>query len=133
MKVFLSYADRDEQFAKDLATRLSDVGHDVWYPANRIFLGDNWALEVGKALQDSDAMVVLLSPAALNSSAVLGDISFALGSSNYSDRLIPVQVATVAAEKVPWILSKMKLIRYGPRNQEKAVRQIIERLERAPV
>lgn len=133
MKIFLSYDDRDEEIANDLASRLSDAGYDVWCSAQRILPGDNWALEVGKALKESDAMVVLLSPSALSSSRVLGDVSFALGSSNYSDRLIPVQVAHVKPESVPWILGRMKLIRYGPRNQEKAVGKIIERLERAPV
>jgi hypothetical protein len=133
MKIFLSYDDRDEEFANDLAARLSDAGYDVWYSAKRILPGDNWALEVGKALEESDAMVDLLSPAALGSSRVRGDISFALGSLNYSDRLIPVQVAAVAPESVPWILGRMRLIRYGPRNQKKAVQQIIERLEGASV
>ena len=133
MKIFLSYDDRDRECANDLASRLSDAGYEVWYSADRILPGDNWALEMSKALEKSDAMLVVLSPAALSSSRVLGDISFALSSTNYSDRLIPVQVATVTPESVPWILRKMKLIRYGRRNQEKAIQQIIERLERAPV
>lgn len=133
MRIFISYVDSDEEFAEDLASRLSDAGHEVWYSGNRILPGDNWGLKLGEALDESDAMIVLLSPAALNSNQVRGEISFAMGSPRYCDRLIPVQIATIPPENVPWILGKIKLIRFGPQNRDRAVRQIVERLEKAPV
>lgn len=133
MKVFLSYDERDKETAEGLASRLSQAGHDVWWADGRILPGDNWGLEVGKALEECEAMVVLLSPAALASRAVRGDINFALSTPSYADRLIPVQVATTPPEKIPWILRKLKIIRFGPTNRAEAVRRIVERLEHAPV
>lgn len=133
MKVFISYADQDKEVAQDLASRLSEAGLQVWYDADQLHPGDNWGLQIGKALEDSDAMVVLISPAAMGSRRVREEIDFALTARSYCDRLIPVQVKTVAPESVPWILLKLGLIRYGQNNRAEAVRKIVERLEAAPV
>ena len=132
-RIFISYDNRDQDVAEVLAALLSETGHEVWYSAAEILPGDNWALEVGKALEECDAMVVVLSPSALASNRIMDDVSLALGSSNYSDRLIPVQAKGIAGGHVPWILKKMKLVRYVASRPEEAIRQIIERLERAPV
>jgi dienelactone hydrolase len=32
MEVFLSYVDTDKEFVKDVASRLSREGYDVWNP-----------------------------------------------------------------------------------------------------
>jgi len=132
MKIFISYADQDKAVAEKLASQLSQVGYDVWYSAGRILPGDNWALAVGKALEDSDAMIVLLTLAAVESSAVRREIDFALGSLKYRDRLIPVQVGSLSPDRIPWILRKLKIIRLA-KDRENVVDCIIERLEIAPV
>ncbi len=62
MKVFLSYSAEDREVAKDLATQLANAGLETWDPAEALFPGDNWALRIGKALEEADAMIVLVSP-----------------------------------------------------------------------
>lgn len=49
-----------------------------------------WAGEVARALEESQAMVVLLTPAAACSLDIKRNIEYALGAKNYSNRLIPV-------------------------------------------
>ena len=39
MKVFLSYADADKEFVKDLASRLSKEGYEVWIPIGKCCQG----------------------------------------------------------------------------------------------
>ena len=109
MKVFLSYAEADREAAKRLASHLEEAGHRVWYRDGALFPGENWALEIGKALDHSEAMVVLLSPQGMKSDWVRKEIEFALGASQYRGRLIPVMLKPTA--DIPWILKKLPIVR----------------------
>ena len=77
VKVFLSYAERDEKLAQSIRVELEKGGLMVWDASAKLAPGDNWALELGKALREADAMVVLLSPAALASDHVKREIEYA--------------------------------------------------------
>ena len=109
MKVFLSYAESDREVAREFAARLEKAGHDVWFADNELFPGENWALAAGKALNDSEAMVVLVSPRAMKTTALLQEIEFALGAPQYRGRLIPVIVKPTP--EIPWILKKFPSVR----------------------
>lgn len=126
MKVFLSYTEADCGVAKDIASHLEEAGHDVWYPDGALYPGDNWALEIGKALNASDAMVVLLSPSAMKSDWVRKDIEFALRSVQYRGRLIPVMVKPTA--DIPWILKKFPMVRLN-KGITQAAREVAEYVE----
>ena len=52
----------------------------VWLFEDNITPGDNWAKKVGKAFDDAEWMVLLLTPAAMESDSLRQDIEFALGS-----------------------------------------------------
>jgi len=123
MKVFLSHAESDREVGRKLAARLQEAGHRVWFAEDKLFPGDNWALQTGKALEESEAMVVLISPQAMKSSWVLREIEFALGMPQYRGRLIPVIIKPTA--EMPWILKKFPMVRIGPRIDE-ASREINE-------
>jgi hypothetical protein len=109
LKVFLSYADRDDKLAQALRIELEKGGFEVWDPVARLTPGDNWALEQGKALKDAEAIVVLLSPAALASDHVKREIDYALGEPRFKGRLIPVVVRPV--KEIPWILETLPVLR----------------------
>jgi predicted nucleotide-binding protein len=70
MKVFISYAHNDMPLAKRVTNALEQSGLDVWDAEREILPGDNWAKKIAKALEESDAMVVLLTPDALSSKTV---------------------------------------------------------------
>ena len=110
MKVFLSYAHDDAAFAERVCRALADSGLEVSDPDRDHLPGDNWAGEVARALEESEAMVVLLTPAAASSPDVKRNIEYALGAKNYSNRLIPVVVGDLdrfPANEVPWIVRRM--------------------------
>jgi hypothetical protein len=108
MQIFISHASSDAQLAAKLTNELQRVGLRVWSPSQSILPGDNWALETGKALDESDVMVVLFSRSAdIN---VRRDVQFALTSGNYQGRIIPVLVDFVTftpGTEVPWLLLKL--------------------------
>jgi TIR domain len=113
MKVFISYARKDEALAEKVAAALEEAGLDAWYDKREIMPGDNWAEKIAKGLKESDAMVVLLTPNSLESDLVRRDIDFALSENAYNKRLIPVIVgeeAELPAWKIPWIFQHLKTV-----------------------
>ncbi len=110
MQIFISHAAKDRQLASSLAMQLARADFRVWYAAEDVGPGDNWAKKIGQALDESDVMIALITPGSLESEALRGDIQYALTEKKFEQRLIPVLVgfATFAAGKdVPWILLKM--------------------------
>jgi hypothetical protein len=127
LKVFLSYADRDDKLAQALRIELEKGGFEVWDPVARLTPGDNWALEQGKALKDAEAIVVLLSPAALASDHVKREIDYALGEPRFKGRLIPVVVRPV--KEIPWILETLQVLRIDA-DLGRGSRRVLEALKR---
>jgi len=108
MNVFISYSDKDLKVAEKLASLLSEARMNVWLDRNEILLGDNWSLEQGKALQRSDAMVVLVSPDSVASETVRREVAYALSSPKFEGRVVPVVVRPTT--DIPWLLRTMQMI-----------------------
>jgi len=125
MKIFLSYASPDQASAQMLAKKLEAKGHQVWDPERDLVSGSDWASTLMKHMKSAEAMVVLLSPEAVDSRWVSQEIEFALGAKRLQNRLIPVLVRPT--RNIPWILRELQLIRLGD-NPEKVAEEILERL-----
>jgi len=127
MKVFLSYAVADRDVARELASRLSAAGLDVWDSDQQTVPGENVPLRIGKALANSDAMVLLLSPAALRSEWAQREWEYALVTPNFDGRLIPVLVRPTRS--IPWILRTLQPVRLYE-NPERGKKQLVERVQK---
>ena len=131
MKVFISHSHEDNALAQRVAHALREAGLDVWDDQN-ILPGDNWAGKIAEALDESRAMVILLTPHALASEAVRREIEYALGKESYSKRVIPVVVGAVSDESFPWILRRLHMIRLAePAQEEEGIQRIAEVLREA--
>ena len=117
--------------AKRVADGLEKENFKVWYDAE-LLPGEDWASAVSKALRESKAMVVLLTPAALRSTRVQREIQYALGDETYSHRLIPVIVGPpekLPSKDIPWIFQSMRILHLSERgNLDKEIRKIAETL-----
>jgi hypothetical protein len=120
-KVFLSYARADRQQALGVARHLRDAGLQVWDPEREILPGGDWTFALRKALDSASAMVVFISPEAIESRSVTHEIEYALGAKHLRGRLIPVVVRP--ARKAPWILKSLQSPRYE--DPGKTARQIV--------
>lgn len=109
MKLFLSHARKDESLARELGERLARGGFTVWMSEDQIGPGENWAKKIGKALDESELMVILLTPKALESDWLRQSIEFAIGSKKYEGRVFSVFVGPTleAGKDLPWILLKL--------------------------
>src|SRR5438045_702562 len=106
MKIYISHARKDSRLALTLATQLEAEGLTVLHPETEISPGDNWAKKVGKALQDSEFMVFLLTPGAFEADWMREDVGFALGLKKYDGHVFSVVVGPklAASKDIPWIL-----------------------------
>jgi hypothetical protein len=125
VQVFLSYAQPDASWARQIAKGLRESGLHVWDPELEILPGDDLSAKLGQALRDSDAMVVLVSPEAVESRWVRYEIEQALSSSRFRDRLVPVIVRPT--RNMPWILRELPHLRMGKQVDE-VTQQIVSRL-----
>ena len=136
MKVFISHAHSDEQLAQKVAAILQEAGLEVWDAMREIMPGDNWAQHVSNALQESEAMVVLLTPDAVQSEWVRREmrwnIEYALGEVRFRSRLIPVVAGdpdVLYTESVPWILRHQKMVDLTEHeNEEEGIREVARTL-----
>ena len=104
------------------------MGFEIWDSAQELLPGDNWALKVGKALEESDAMIVLLSPEGVKSQWVRREIEYAVGSRKYEGRLIPVMVRPTS--NIPWVLRQFHVVR-ADKERDEATKQIVHQLRAA--
>ena len=135
MKVFISHSSNDKDVVSWIADVLKESGMDVWVDTREILPGDNWAEKIAKALEESQAMVVLLTPDTLNSKWMSWDIQYALGKKAYNKRIIPVIIGDpedVPKQDIPWILRRLKMI-YLPEQEknEASIKQIAEAIKEA--
>jgi TIR domain len=115
MRVFISHSSKDTSVARQLARRLSEAGLKVWLPEDEILPGDNWAKKVGQALEESELMVVLVTPHAFESEWLKEEIQYALTAEQYKGRLIPVLLGSQSetSSDIPWILRKLNPVHIG--------------------
>jgi hypothetical protein len=111
MKVYVSHTQKDSPLARKVVSALRESGFDAWASTDEFLLGENWFERHAQALKESEAMVVLLTPAALASPWVEQEILYALGQASYAHRVIPVFVGDrkqIPEDEIPWILKHLK-------------------------
>jgi len=74
-RVFLSYTRIDRDFADRLAADLTRAGIDVWYDNWEIRPGDSIVEKIDEALTANDHLLIVLSPAAVESTWVRRELN----------------------------------------------------------
>ncbi|MBW7918266.1 MAG: toll/interleukin-1 receptor domain-containing protein [Anaerolineales bacterium] len=65
LKVFLCHASEDKPIVRELYDRLRMDGFDPWLDSELLVPGENWPLEIQKAMRASQAVIVCLSEVAI--------------------------------------------------------------------
>ena len=89
-RVFLSYASDDLNAAKQLADGIALAGHDVWWDRH-LHGGSRFSTEIDRALKDAEAVVVLWSPASVESVWVQDEAA----EGRDAGRLVPLAMGSV--------------------------------------
>src|ERR1044072_4969697 len=77
-KLFISHSSKDDAFVRDLRAALADHGQDVWIDSRELRGGDALWPEIEKAIDESSAYAVVVSPDALQSKWVSKELRHAL-------------------------------------------------------
>ena len=88
-KVFISYSRTDTRVTSALARDLQQAGVDVWMDREDISVGERWSTAIQHALDESDAMVLVLSPDSMESDNVEDEFTFFLDNKK---PIVPVMV-----------------------------------------
>ena len=140
MKVFLShpsnyrYDKDDSDLIQKITDELKRAGMDVWDDSVEVLPGDNWAQLTSQALEESQAMVVLLTPESIDSKWINWNIGFALGNISYKHRLIPVLVGDPKRfeQKIPAAFRYLKVINLSDNGKnDENIREIAEAIKQA--
>ncbi len=75
-RIFLSHSSKDKPLADRLVHDLRQAGHDVWYDSDDIHVGDTILEKIEQGLAKCDVMIVILSPAAVQSWMVRQELIF---------------------------------------------------------
>jgi hypothetical protein len=84
---FIAYSRRDADFVLDLAERLRERGQPVWLDQWNERPGDDWDRSVDEAIRSCAAFLIVLSPDAVASEEVRGELRAAL---NRRKRIVPL-------------------------------------------
>lgn len=135
MKVFISHSSEDEALAAKVVSSLERAGLDVWYDGREIIPGDNWADKIAQGLRESEAMVVLVTPSALESGSLRRDIDYALTQKRFKGRLVPVLAGDAERFQgvvMPWIFERLPMISLKENDtSDKDLNQIAQVLKNA--
>ena len=66
LKVFLCHASSDKPLVQKLYSRLISDGVDAWLDKEKLIPGQNWQIEIPKAVKNSDIVIVCLSSQSVN-------------------------------------------------------------------
>src|SRR5437870_3250822 len=89
-EVFLSHSSQDHAEARRLKEILTAHGIPVWFSPHKLVGAQLWHDEIGKALARCDWMMVLLTPAAVQSKWVKREVVYAAAEDRYDDHVIPL-------------------------------------------
>jgi tetratricopeptide (TPR) repeat protein len=85
--IFVCYAREDQEFVLRLATALKERGFRVWLDQWDIPAGVDWDQSIDDALRECSRLIVVLSPAAIKSPEVRGELRTAL---NAGKPILPI-------------------------------------------
>ena len=85
--VFVCYARDDEGFVRDLTASLKERGIPIWIDKDDIRPGTNWDNAIDNALHECALFLIVLTPAAIQSSEVMGELRTAL---DERKKIVPV-------------------------------------------
>jgi transcription termination factor Rho len=118
--VFVGYSRVDSEFALRIAKDLKGAGVGVWIDEN-IRPGDRWRAEIGRAIQNCTAMVVILSPDSVGSLEVENEVSYAL------DQRKPVIPILYKKCEIPYYLRLLQHVDFRS-DYQRALAVIFEKL-----
>ncbi len=114
-EVFLAYVEENRATAEQIRNSLRREGFSVWTNTTDIQVGAEFQAVIDQGIEETDNVVYLLSPAAVQSSWCQHELYYAL---SLHKRIIPVLVETTAPDQIPASIRTLKYIDLTDKEQE---------------
>jgi hypothetical protein len=72
--IFLSHVESDFSVMEEIAWGLEAAGYGTWYFERDVLPGTSYLIQITRAIESCDAIVLLVSPAALSSDQVTKEV-----------------------------------------------------------
>lgn len=132
LKAFLCHASGDKPAVRDLYSRLTENGIDPWLDEENLLPGQDWRLEIPKAVKSSDVVLVCLSNKATTKAGyVQKEIKYALdiASEQPDDEIYIIPIRLEECD-VPDSLSRWHWVNlFHPNGFERLMRSLCIRAE----
>lgn len=126
--VFLSYATPDRQRAREIHRFLEVNGINVWIDEERLDGGQPWKLEIQRAVNAADLVVLLISPASMERNGFYHrEMGMVLENAQHRPhgRVFPIPVLLDAEMEIPERLAELHCIRLaGEADRDKLLRAV---------
>jgi adenylate cyclase len=94
--IFISYSSKDREQAEQLTELLCSAGLSVWMDQSGIEAAESWSESIVDAIDSCKAFIVMLSPASIQSSNVVKEVSLA---SEKRKKILPLDLEPVELPK----------------------------------
>ena len=102
--IFLSYSRSDSDLATKITRDIQNCGGNIWMDQLHISGGDRWDKAIEDAMEKSSHVIVLLSPASIDSYNVMDEVSYAL---EEKKNLVPLLIENC---KIPFRLRRLQYL-----------------------
>ncbi len=106
-QIFISYSRSDKDFAQKLADTLTDGGVDVFLDVQGIGAGEKWSTAIQRALDAADVMLLIVSPASMESVNVEDEWQY------FSDSKKPIIPLLWLPAKLHFQLNRMQYVNFN--------------------
>jgi tRNA A-37 threonylcarbamoyl transferase component Bud32 len=125
--VFISHSSDDAEVARALRTVLEGAGYSCWMAPDDIVGTETWTEQILGAIEDSKAMLVLISSASNQSPHVSREVNLALGKKR---AVLPIRIENVAPQgSLEYLLSLVQRVDAFPPPVEGHGDRILRRLQ----
>jgi WD40 repeat protein len=107
--IFISYSRKDSEFAFRLHAAFEEAGRKAWLDKDDIRPMARWASEIASAIDQSDAVVFILTPHFIASEECAREVRHAAAQNK---RLIPITAVTVQPQTVPPALAELQWVSF---------------------
>jgi TIR domain/zinc-ribbon domain len=104
--IFISYSRKDSEFVDRLIPALEQYGFSTWSDMHGIAGGDVWKATISRAVRESDAFLIVLSPQSADSENVAKELAVA---TKHARRILPVMFqACKIPDKMEYDLAELQ-------------------------
>jgi hypothetical protein len=128
MKVFLSYASKDQDAANTIRSVLERAGTEVVTTDDVVKLGARWSAQIGDAISSADDFVLLFSRAADESEWVQLETASAVAAESRSDIKRVIPIALERGVRLPALLAPYQYLRAWEFDSYESLGQLLDQL-----